>query len=148
MADISTVWDIVNGVGDYVLSGASLQSGNDLATAILISTFTDRLAADDDVIPDGSNDPRGWPGDLGQPYRIGSRMWLLERRKAPTQQTLDDAFDYLTEAYQWMIDDGVVARFDITTEWTQPGMLGVRVVAWRQDGTNVAMAFPAAWKVA
>jgi len=144
MTDITTTWDVLNVRGDWVMDGTQLQSGSDLATAVLISVFTDRLANPDDVIPDGSNDPRGWTGDLGETVLIGSRMWLLERAKQ-TQQTLNDAFDYLTEALQWLIDDGAVARIDIKTEWTRPSMLGAMVVLFKQDGTELAMKFTWAW---
>lgn len=143
MSDISTVWDAVNNRGDWVLSGPALLSGNDLVTAVLISCFTDRVAQPDDVIPDGSGNPRGWWGD-DPLYPIGSRMWLLERRKQDSQ-TLADAKTYLTEALQWMIDDGVVARIDILTEYTKPYMLGAQITLYKQDGSTIPLNFAWAW---
>ena len=119
MADITTVWQVTRSCGDWVVSGPDLLGGDDLSTAILISAFTDRTALPDDVIPDGSNDPRGWWGDVAQAYPIGSRLWLL--------------------------DDGVVARFDIQVEWTRRSMLGAQIIARRNDGTTQATAFAWAW---
>ena len=141
MSDTTTIWrDFAR--GDWELNGAQLQSGNDLATAVLISLFTDRQARADDVIPDGTTDRRGWwaDGDV----LIGSRLWLLDRSKQTTE-TLNRAYDYITEALQWMIDDGVVMQFGVNVQWMNPGQLGANVVAYRSDGTNSAMNYGWAW---
>jgi phage gp46-like protein len=82
---------------------------------MLMSLFTDRQARDDDVIPDGPNDPRGWWGDTNPLHPIDSRLWLLDRSKQ-TQEVLARAHDYIVEALQWMLDDGVLAFFDMTIE--------------------------------
>lgn len=145
MSDISTVWVPALGRGDWVMAGADLKSGNDMVTAVLISLFTDRIANTDDVVSDASGDPRGWWADAGEQYPIGSRLWLLERDKQ-TDLTLAAAKDYITEALQWLIDDGVVARFDISTEWVAPAQMGAAVTAYRQDGTTVAMNFASLWQ--
>lgn len=144
MSDIRTVWAASNGRGDWSLSGAQLQSGSDLQTSVLISLFTDRIANTDDVIMDGSSDPRGWWADDAQ-YPVGSRLWLLERAKQESS-TLIRARDYITEALQWLIDDGVVVAFDIYVEWTRASVMGMQVVAHKQDGTTQAMNFAWAWK--
>lgn len=145
MSDTTTVWDVANARGDWQMSGAQLATGNDLQTAILISLFTDRMAADSDVIPDGTTDPRGWWGDAGETYQIGSRLWLLSRAKQ-TQETLQRAYDYIVEALQWLIDDGVVAKFDVLVEWTKASELGAQVVAYKQDGSTSATAYTWAWQ--
>ena len=132
MADIAISWDPSNSRGDWTMNGPVLATGNDIETAILISIFSDRVAQPGDVIPDGTNDPRGWWADDDVP--IGSRMWLLRRAKQTTQ-TLQLAYDYLAEALQWMVDDGVASRFDITTQWVRTGMLGAVIVAWSPTGT-------------
>ncbi|MHB9833817.1 phage GP46 family protein [Paraburkholderia terrae] len=144
MSDTSTVWDTANSRGDWVLAGAQLLTGNDLETAYLISLFTDRQAQPGDVIPDGSNDTRGWIGDVGQKYPIGSRLWLLERAKA-TPQTLNNARTYVTEAVQWLVDDKVVSKHDITVQWIASGQLGIWIQAYRPDGSKFP-AFSWVWK--
>ncbi|MDE3022268.1 MAG: phage GP46 family protein [Pseudomonadota bacterium] len=145
MSDISTVWNPAQGYGDFSIAGTQLQSGNDLQTAIFISLFSDRMANPDDVIPDGAGDPRGWWGDLGQDFPIGSRLWLLDRSKL-TQSVANQARDYIQEALQWLIDDEVVASFDITTQIINSITLGAQIVAHKQDGTTVAIKFSWAWK--
>jgi phage gp46-like protein len=165
MSDISTVWTGTH--GDWQLSQPSLddyswnenatwdenfggysadvQSGGDLETAILVSLFTDRLANEDDKIPDGTNDPRGWVGDLDQTVSIGSRLWILDRSKL-TNATAITAKGMAADALQWLIDDGVVAKFDIKTEVIFPNRLNMQVVAFRQDGSRVALDFTHVWK--
>jgi phage gp46-like protein len=145
MSDISTVWEVADMLGDWRLLGPSLQSGDDLQTAVLISLFSDRLALPSDETPDG--DRRGWWGDTGgsaAPYPIGSRLWLLDRVKGPGDVP-QRAADYAAEALQWMLDDGVGARFDITPKWITPNRLDLNVIANRRDGVRVAMNFPQVW---
>lgn len=144
MTDTTTIWDTANSRGDWSMTGALLTTGNDIETALLISLFTDRQAEPEDVIPDGTNDPRGWWGDEFSTVKIGSRLWLLNRSKQ-TQETLQRAYDYIVEALQWMVDDGVVAKFDVYVEWTAAGQLGAQVVAYKQDGSTVAKAYSWAW---
>ena len=145
MSDTRTIWLRDMARGDWAHDNASLASGSDLETAILISLFSDREASSDDVIPDGTDDPRGWVGDADQEYQIGSRLWLLERAKQ-TQETLRLANDYIAEALQWLIDDSVVARFDITTEWTRAGLLGANLVAYQKSGAAIALNFSWVWR--
>lgn len=144
MSDIRTFWDVKRSRGQWQLGGKSLASGHDLETAVIISLFSDAAAKPDDVIPDGSEDPRGWWGDVDPKYRLGSRLWMLYRAKK-LHDTLARAKDYTAEALKWMLDDGVVVRFDITTEWTRRMMLGILVVAFKRDGSSVAMNFSWAW---
>ncbi len=134
MADTTISWDAAHSRGDWTMSGPVLTTGNDLRTAILISLFTDRIAAPGDVIPDGGNDPRGWWADDDVP--IGSRLWLLRRAKQ-TKDTLQRAYDYIAESLQWLIDDKVVARFDIMTQWVRDTFLGAQIIAYKQDGTQL-----------
>jgi len=149
MSDIRTVWDPQHSRGDYVMAGAELLDGHDLETAVLISLFTDRLAAADDEIPDGTADRRGWWGDDqpdGNVDLIGSRLWLLDRRVAPTQKTLNDAINYAREALQWMIDDGVAASVNANAAWNAPNFLALQVTIFKTDGTTpVSLKYQLLW---
>lgn len=142
MADIKTIWNPDSGTADWQLASYGLLTGDDLETAIIISFFTDRVAGQDDPLPVGG-DPRGWCLDDPK-YPIGSRMWLLRRAKQ-IPETAGRARDYLIESVQWLIDDGVVSRFDIKTAWVGAGRLGAAVVAYRHDGSSVALNFGWVW---
>lgn len=146
MSDILVVFDPVANSFDWALNAA----GNDLATgptlysAAYISTFTDRRANADDTIPDGTTDRRGHWTDTGSRYPLGSRMWLLDRSKR-TKDVLLKARDYLLGAYQWMIDDGMIASVDVVTEFTRPNMLGARVTFHQRGQQPTVLSFSWAW---
>ena len=168
MADIITRWDTSRGVGDWVptaanqviwtdedgnsvtdqnglpidsifTAGGDLLGGDDLMTAVIISLFTDAGAAGDDVITDGSADPRGWWGGP-----IGSKLWLRARVKQ-TPLTLALVKRDIEDALAWLIEDAVASSVDVATEWTRPGMLGALVIISRADGGRRALAFSTAW---
>lgn len=147
MSDISSVWDVESQHCDYVVSNGSFQSGSDVETAVLISLFTDRLADENDVLPDTRpgypGDRRGWWGDDPQNL-MGSRLWLLKRSKGPLDVAAK-AEEYAAEALQWMIDDGVVAEFDIEATWTSPNQLDLLVVAYRANGTVISNQSLSLW---
>jgi hypothetical protein len=47
---------------------------------------------------------------------------------------------------RWMVDDDVVARIDVYTEWLRPGALGARVVFRRNDGITRTLSFSQLWE--
>lgn len=145
MSDISTIWQPAEGRGDWVLAGPDLAAGQDLATAVLISLFTDRRADGDDTIPDRSGDPRGWWGDLGRARPLGSKLWLLEREKQ-TEQVRLRAQDYAQEALDWLVEDGVAQSVTVAASWVRAGFLGLRVLIVEPEGREQAFNYQWAWK--
>lgn len=146
MADITAVWDPLNARGDWSMSGPDLLAGSDLATAVLVSLFTDRRADADDVIPDGSGNPRGWWGDAYRASPLGSKMWLLARAKQ-TEDTRLSAQDYCQDALQWLIDGGIASGVSVTTSWQAPGFLAAQIVITQPTGAEpVTLNYQWAWK--
>ncbi|MEB0312149.1 phage GP46 family protein [Pseudomonas sp. 10B1] len=143
MSDISTVWNIDTGMGDWSVSGGALASGDDLETAVLISVFSDRLAGDDDVLPDGSTDRRGFWGDDDVP--LGSKLWLLDRSRLTTD-VANTAKIYIEESLKWIIDDGVASSVKVTMSIAPPRTLGALVVITRGDGAVVSLSFSRLWQ--
>jgi phage gp46-like protein len=138
--DIALVWDTTKGAADFVVEDNDLLTDDGLETAVLLSLFLDRRAEDGDVLPDGETDRRGWWGDafpVVEGDRIGSRLWLLARSKQ-TQEVVDRAKEYATEALQWLIDDKVAARVDVESEIVRNGIIGIGVSIHRpkQDVKN------------
>lgn len=149
MADITTVWVPLDGRGDWQLAGADLESGDDLTTACYISLFSDQLASADDVIPDsmpgGTPDRRGWWGDEGETVPIGSKLWLLNRSTLTTAVALL-AQNYIAEALQWLIDDGVAASVSVSTQIQTPSMLGAVIQIFKTGSTKpVTLKYSWAW---
>jgi phage gp46-like protein len=147
MADAALTWSPQNGWADVSIAAGDLQAGNDLETAVIISLFTDREANPDDVIPDGSGDPRGWWGDAFLPYKIGSRLWLLERGKA-MPDVVQRATDYVNEALAWMLTEQLCSGVDVKVELisTPVAGLGIDVVIRRGAQPPVALKYAWAWQ--
>lgn len=146
MPDIATIWDVNAGQGDWAVEGADLARNDDLETAVLLSLFTDRRAAPEDVIPDGSGNPRGWWGDAGRSRPLGSKLWLLDRAKQ-TEETRLRAKDYAEDALAWLIEVGIAASITVEAEWQRAKMLGLRVVLFEPDGTELRVFnYQWAWK--
>jgi len=130
--------------GDLVMDGAGLAIDDGLETAVVISLFTDARALPDDILPDGGADRRGWWGDAVPPTvdgtpaqddHIGSRLWLLSREKI-IPETIKRARTYIQEALQWLIDDGIAARIDITVEAQHQSILAFEIIIHRPDDTD------------
>ncbi len=110
--------------------GVDFATEDGLETAVILSIFLDRRAADDDVIPDGTNNRRGsWLDDYAPKsgFHLGSKLWLLSREKTlPT--VLARCKQYLEDALQWLVDDGIAELVDVTTSWAAAGVLRFEVV--------------------
>ena len=142
MPDITTRWAGVS--GDWAVAGADLAAGDDLATAVLISLGTDRLAGASDELLDGSDDPRGWWGDDGEAYPIGSKIWLRRRSKR-TRRTLDLVADDCREALQWLLDDRVASSVEVATSWAGSRLEAVITIS-RADGSAETLRYAWVWE--
>lgn len=147
MSDIALTLDD-DLLGDLIVVGNDLAVDDGLETAVIISLFTDARAQTDDVIPDGTGDPRGWWGDSvanDDGDQTGSRLWLLDREKQQTS-VLERAEQYAREALQWMLDDQVVSEIDVEAEIVREGMLGIGVRLQRPRGDAVQYRYEYAWR--
>jgi len=159
MIDIAVAWDPATLRLDWAFDGNDLATTDTLQSAVIVSLLTDRLANADDEIPDGTNDRRGWWADLVLPLAnaapagdlIGSRLWLLSRRKV-VEQTRLDAISYVQEALQWLIDDGVAAKVDVAATFRREvtGWLDIAITIYRTDaatGRTASERYALAWSV-
>jgi phage gp46-like protein len=126
---------------DWLMDGPDLLCDDGLATAVLISLFTDRLADADDTIPGappaatkGPADRRGWWGDTpadptqvpGPSSLTGSRFWLRAGWPA-TERTARQIELDAREALQWMIDEKIAQNIDVETWWSARDVIALRV---------------------
>lgn len=123
---------------------------NGLTSSVLVSLFTDRLSEADDFIPDGTDDRRGWWGDLVpvgdlEDDQIGSRLWLLAREKQTTETRLR-AEEYARESLEWMIEDGVAASVDVEAEWVRRGLLALGITIHQPDSDDTRFRFAVTWE--
>ncbi len=135
MTDIGLLWDPRAGSADIAVADGQLVSDDGLKTAILISLFTDARARADDALP-APEDKRGWWGDafaVDQDDVIGSRLWLLAREKM-LPVVVSRAREYVVEATQWLIDDGITPTVVVMAEAQSPDLLAISVETMRPTG--------------
>lgn len=101
---------------DISILNGDLKECDDLDSAVIISLFTWARAAAGEV---DENAPRfGWFGDkidADSTDSTGSKLYLLKRKKI-TNQTIMDAREYIEQALQWMIEDGVATEIKAEVE--------------------------------
>jgi phage gp46-like protein len=145
--DLRTVIDVTNVRADWLMAKPELETDEGLETAVILSLFTDRLAGEDDELPDASDDRRGWWGDSFADVdgdQIGSHLWLLARQKQ-TSAVLQRARDYARAALQWLVDDGVARSVEVDAEYPQVGMLALAVTITRASAGVAQFRFGNIW---
>lgn len=131
--DIALLYNPAIGGFDIMLDeSGDLVADEGLKTATILSLFLDRRAEDDDDIPDGTGDRRGWWADAIAPVpgdKVGSRAWLLEREKE-TADVRRRAQVYDQEALNWMIEDGIAERVEVDVDPNRRSVLAreVRII--------------------
>lgn len=132
------------GVGQFgvQLSGNDLLADDGLETAVIISLFSDRRLPDGQQPNDGTDDPRGWWGDIGDAdgVLLGSLMWLLWREKM-LPETVARARDYCRQALQWMVDDGIARTVTVTAERAGVYQISVGIEIIRPKGDALRYAY-------
>jgi len=128
--------------GDLVMAEGDLVLDDGLNTAILVSLFSDRRAEAHDELPDPGESRRGWWGDglNDDNDQIGSRLWLLVRRKQ-TPETRQYFEDFTREALAWLVQDGLAERVEVEAAWAAMGRLDVNIVIHRPAGGTEKFIF-------
>jgi phage gp46-like protein len=142
------------GSADIRLVGPDFDASEDLATAVTVSLFTDRLADEADKLPQHETDRRGWWGDTYAENAgdlIGSRLWLLFRSTTNDRTPLI-AQGYILESLQWLIQDGVASSVDAkcfflpgATGAVTQRRLGAIVTIYRLGLAPLQMEFSWVW---
>lgn len=133
-----------------VLQTYSVALEDTLATAVVLSLFTDRRATRDDVLPHNQSDRRGWVGEEfvapdfdNRPDTWGSGLWLLAGKAVP--EVLEHARFAAQEALAWMVRDGIASRVEVTAQWVgeRQDRLAVRPTIYQPD--VVAPVYDVLW---
>lgn len=130
MSDIALFPGAYLSTADIQVSGDLVADGG-LATAVLISLFTDRRISTEELLH-GETDKRGWWA-----REIGSRLWLLQRSKT-SSGVPPKAHAYIKEALEWLLEDQIVERIEINVEWINRtrGWLGFQIRVHPADGSS------------
>ena len=139
---------------DCGMEAGDLVAEDSLRTAVILSLFLDRRAEDDDILPNGSDDRRGWWADTVAPMtdygigggsasgdHIGSRLWLLSREKQ-LAGVLERARHYAEEALTWLVEDGVATAVQVTATNPRQGWLVLEVTVTLSDTSEYRETFP------
>jgi phage gp46-like protein len=146
MADLTLVWDAVNGHADWQVGNGDLVSGNTLQTAVIRSLFTDKRAPADAALPYPSADLRGCWSDSYMGYQIGSLIWLLERAVITNRTTLLlQVQTYATDALAWIIAEGAASTITATASWLSPTMIMLAIVLIEPSGNVNQFQFSWLW---
>lgn len=97
------------------VENGDLQADQGLETAVIISLFTDRRVAAQDL-PVGQLSQRGYWGDMFPEVpndKWGSKLWTLEREKI-TDALLPKAEAYCNDALAWLITDGIAKDISVS----------------------------------
>lgn len=161
--DIAIAFDGEKMSSDWLVADGDLSTDAGLASAVIVSLFSDARAEPGDRLPEDPAPPwdqvgqrapfpnrRGFWGDALKPASVpagarhvtGSRLWLLAREKN-VPETLSRAQAYAREALTWLLDDGVASRLDVTATAVRVDMLGLHVRIWRPAG----LAFQRVWEI-
>lgn len=82
-------------------------TADQLDTALFMSLFCERRAASAEVPKPELR--RGWIGNEGTGFEIGSKLWLYEQARL-TRTTLNGIATEASAAVQWLVDDGIAER--------------------------------------
>lgn len=116
-------WSVAGGTLRPV--GGDLERESGLASAVLISVFSDRRIDADPLRPLEVQDLRGWWGeDPRDPF--GSRLWTLARGRV-NAETAARAQDAVRESLEWMISNGIARRIDVSATWSARGLLALEI---------------------
>lgn len=138
--DIRLHYSASTGYGDIAIVDRDVERDDGFETAVIISLFTNRRADDEDLLPDADGSRQGWWPDRADtsdpnPDYIGSKLWLLGRGKF-TRDLPAQAEELAQAALQWMVDDAVASKVEVTASRSGTYELSLAVRIVRPGGVN------------
>lgn len=144
--DIQTVFK-GGEAADYAIESMLLATDEGLTTAVILSLFTDARAREDDALPHGDADRRGYWGDAWPAYpgeSMGSRLWLVWPGKQ-TRENLVRAREYAQQALEWLVTDGIASSVEVQATNPRDGVLALAVRVMKPTGNALALRFESLW---
>ena len=134
---------------DIELYGNDILRNNTIISAIEIMLRTDRRATKEEYI-EGRNKSfpyklRGWWGDSFRSNPIGSKLWLMLRRKA-TNKVKMQCEQYIEEALAPLVESGAASKVNVFTEWISRGVLKVNVTVVAANDATVNYVYNMIWQ--
>jgi len=126
---------------DINISNGDLSPDNGLATAVMISLFTDARAPGPDALPEGEDSLRGWWGDLDT-FKTGSLLWTMAREKV-LPVTAAKAREYCIDALAWIKSQGIASEIQVEADIVRPFGLEIKIRIYRGDSKRYAYLWDA-----
>ena len=141
---------------DWLLTPVgTLDVPQELASAIKMALGSVGLADPDDVIPDLSDNRRGWWGDqdaevIWNGWPVGSRLWLLTRAKiqdagAREGGTVANVETYIKEALAPFISKRIASRIDVTATRTGVNEITANITIYRGPLAAIQLQYQVLW---
>lgn len=108
--------ELQNGYFDVAIEDGDFANEDGFDTAIWVSLFTDARASVSQVLLPERR--RGWLGNIVSTVtdrQLGSFLWLTEQRRL-TQDTLNEMIDYSRKALNYLIEDNIALKIEVTGE--------------------------------
>ncbi|QJT15008.1 hypothetical protein E5E97_20215 [Aeromonas sp. 2692-1] len=138
-------WNNETGRGDIDITSAGLRQDDGLETIVLQILFTDARADPSDVLPDGTNDRRGWIGDTFSDESWGSKLWLLDRSKLTTD-VRNLAVTYAQTALDRHLKPDYAKLVTVTGAIPQFQMLQLDIAITRLDDSELSLSIKQRWE--
>ena len=105
---------------DFDLDDAGdIESEDSFDSTLIVSLFTDARADENEVpVPE---DRRGWIGNLGYSFQIGSKLWLYSQSRV-TPALVSAVRSEVQSALDFYVTDGLVKSIDVTAEMIGSGV--------------------------
>ncbi|HID8084408.1 TPA: phage GP46 family protein [Serratia marcescens] len=137
-------WHLPAG-GDIEVTHNGLSSDEGLVTLVLICLFTDARAEESDILPDGTDDRRGWPGDSFSDFQWGSKLWLLAREKL-TESVRLRVENYASLAMQPLLQTGYARSAQVTATVVSSERIDFSVVLARPGKSALTVEIKKRWE--
>jgi phage gp46-like protein len=102
------------GMYDLSITNGRLDTINSFDTSLIMSFYGEARAAESEIPV--VQRQGGWWGNLFNAtldYEYGSKLWLLYQARA-NNNTLNAGIAYLTDAFQWYVDDNYARQVNVT----------------------------------
>jgi len=126
---------------DIEFEGIDFSVEDGLRSAVYISLFTD-IRAELEEIDEGAN-PRGNWTDHFEETPLGSKLWLLYRRKQ-TEESRLLAEQYASDSLQWLIRKGVAKSIDVDVSFPKTGLVYFDIKLYRPE--EIEFEFSTNWQ--
>lgn len=134
MQDIKLTQD-ANGNYDISIANGDIEAVEGFDTSLLVSLFSDARAPQYLVsIPENQ---RGWIcNTINENGReLGGLLWMVDQRKL-TQDTLNDAIDYVRKSLNWYIEDGLLTDIQVSGNIVPRYGIQIEIIIVAENGVT------------